>query len=183
MYVALGFVVIVVLVLLWGVITYNRFISLGKKCEESWSDVLVQLKRRHDLVPNLVNAVKGYMAHEKVVLEEVTKFRAINAGESVTKTAESENMFTQALGKLFAVAENYPDLKAGENFLSLQRTMYEVEDEIQMSRRYYNGTVRNYNTLVEMFPSLIVAKMFSFMLKDFFELENPNEREVPEVSF
>lgn len=171
------------LVLLWGIFIYNRFISLDKKRQEGWSGVLVQLKRRHDLIPNLVNAVKGYAAHEKSTLEEVISMRGLKQGASVGEVAASENMITQALGKLFALAEAYPDLKASANFLSLQNSLQEVETEVQMARRYFNGTVREYNTLVSTFPSLVVAKMFSFIEVEFFELDDPAEAAAPQVTF
>ena len=166
---------------IWGVLLYNRFITLGKMREEGWSGVLVQLKRRHDLVPNLVNAVKGYMTHEKSVLEDLTKTRATQG--TAAQVAASENQFTQTLSRLFALAENYPDLKASTNFLSLQESLQDIEDEVQLARRYYNGTVRDYNILVESFPSLIVARMFGFRQADFFELEDAKEAAVPQVSF
>lgn len=172
-----------VLILGWGVLLYNRFISLDRKRQEGWSGVLVQLKRRHDLIPNLINTVKGYAAHEKTVFEEVTAMRGLKQGASVGEVAASENMLSQALGKLFALAEAYPDLKASANFLALQTSLQEVETEIQMARRYFNGTVRDFNILVASFPSLIVAKMFSFTEKEFFELEDAGEAAVPQVSF
>ena len=174
---------IAAVILLWGVLIYNRFISLDKKREEGWSGVLVQLKRRHDLIPNLINTVKGYAAQEKTVLEAVTAMRGPRQGASIGEVAASENMLTQALGRLFAVAEAYPDLKSSANFLSLQDSLQEVEAEVQMSRRYFNGTVREFNTLVASFPSLIVAKMFSFTEKEFFELDDPSEAATPQVAF
>lgn len=171
------------LVLVWGVLIYNRFVSMDRKCQEGWSGVLVQLKRRHDLIPNLVNAVKGYAAHEKTVFEEVTAMRGARPNAPVAEVAASENMITQAVGRLFALAEAYPDLKANTNFLSLQASLQEVETEIQMARRYFNGTVRDFNILVASFPSLIVAKMFSFIEKEFFELDDAAEAAVPQVTF
>ena len=179
-YVILG---IVAVVALWGVLIYNRFISLDRKRQEGWSGISVQLKRRHDLIPNLINAVKGYAAHEKSALEQVTSMRGLKPNASVGEVAASENMLTQALGRLFAVAEAYPDLKASANFLSLQAALQEVETEIQMARRYFNGTVRDFNTLVASFPSMIVARMCSFTEKEFFELDDPGEAAVPQVEF
>ena len=174
---------IAALLVLWGIFIYNRLISLDRRRREAWSGVLVQLKRRHDLIPNLVSAVKGYAAHEKNVLEGVTAMRGIRQGASVGEVASSENMLTQAFGKLFALAEGYPELKASANFLSLQASLQEVETEIQMARRYFNGTVRDCNILVSTFPSLLVAKMFSFTETEFFELEAAEEAAMPTVAF
>ncbi len=180
LYILLG---VPALVLVWGILVYNRFISLDRKRQEGWSGVLVQLKRRHDLIPNLVSTVKGYATHEKAVFEEVTMMRGLKQNASIGEVAASENMLSQALGKLFALAEAYPDLKASANFLSLQSSLQETETEIQMARRYFNGTVRDFNTLVASFPSLVVAKMFSFTEKEFFELEDPGEAATPQVAF
>ena len=172
-----------VIVIVWAIATYNRFVSLEKQKEEAWSGVLVQLKRRHDLVPNLVNTVKGYATHEKGLLEDLTKMRAMTASTSPETVAQSEQGFSRLLGRLFAVAENYPDLKASQNFIELQDQMAKLEDEIQMARRYFNGTVRNFNTLVASFPSLIIARMFSYKEGPYFELESEAETAVPSVSF
>lgn len=176
-----GVLALLVILALWGVLIYNKFISLGKMCEEGWSGVLVQLKRRHDIVPNLIQAVKGYMTHEKTVLEELTQTRATQG--TAAQVAASENQFSQTLSRLFALSENYPDLKASTNFLSLQESLQGIEDEIQLARRYYNGTVRDYNILVESFPSLIIARMFGFATAEFFELSNAQEAAVPQVQF
>lgn len=176
-----GILGVTALFALWGVFIYNKFISLGNMREEGWSGILVQLKRRHDLMPNLINAVKGYMSHEKTVLTEITQARATQGAPS--QVAASENQFTQALSRLFALAENYPDLKASNNFLSLQQALQTIEEEVQLARRYYNGTVREFNILVKSFPSLIVARMFGFTLAEFFELEDPRETAVPQVTF
>lgn len=180
LYILLG---ILGVLLLWGVVSYNRFIALDRKRREGWSGVLVQLKRRHDLIPNLISTIKGYAAHEKTVLESVTAMRGASQNASVGEVAASENMLSQALGKVLALAENYPDLKASANYLSLQTSLQEVEGEIQMSRRYFNGTVREFNILASSFPSLILAKMFSFKEQEFFDLEDPSEAAVPQVSF
>lgn len=179
LYIAIG---VLAVVLLWGISIYNRLVSLSRLRQEGWSGVLVQLKRRHDLVPNLVNTVKGYMTHEQGVLEEVTRARALQGG-STAEVAASENQFTQAIGRLFALAENYPDLKASSNFLELQQTLAEIEEELQLARRYFNGTVRDFNILVASFPSLIVARLFAFVEQDFFELDDQSEAAVPNVQF
>ena len=168
---------------LWVVITYNRFVSLKRKKEEGWSGVLVQLKRRRDLVPNLVNTIKGYAAHEVAVFADVTNIRAASQNTAPDKVAESEREFSGFLGRLMAISEDYPDLKASQNFNELQKSLGDIENEIQMARRYFNGTVREYNILVESFPSLIIAKVFSYQASPFFELESSAEAALPEVSF
>ena len=152
--------------------------------EEGWSGIDVQLKRRSNLIPNLLESVKGYMGHEKSVLEGVTRLRsqAMNA-ESVDDKMAAESALSGMLGKFFALAENYPDLKANQNFIDLQQQLSEVEDEIQMSRRYYNGTVRNLNVGIETFPNSIVAGMFNFEKGEFFEIEDDSDRAVPKVDF
>lgn len=163
---------------------YNGLVKKRAMVEEGWSGISVQLKRRHDLIPNLVNTVKGYAGHEKDVLETVTQARAASVGAgSVGESAKAENMLTGALRSLFAVAEAYPDLKANTNFLQLQEKLSSLEDEIQMARRYYNGSARNLNIAVQSFPSNIVASMFGFKKADFFELEDRSEAEVPSVGF
>lgn len=175
---------IVILAIIISVIAmYNRFIRLTNLCDTAWSDIDVQLKQRYNLIPNLVNTVKGYASHEKEVFENVTKARsqAIEAG-SPEKQSEAEDFLTSSLRKLFAVAENYPELKANENFLQLQETLSEIEDKIQNARRYYNAVVRDYNIKVESFPSNIIANIFNFSKREFFEIE-AGERSVPEVEF
>lgn len=171
---------------LYAVSLYNRLVSLRQMSEEAWSGIDVQLKRRSDLIPNLVETVKGYAAHERGVLDEVTELRtraaAVPSGD-VEGRAKAEGALSLALGRLFAVAENYPDLKASANFLALQRDLSNLEDEIQMARRYYNGAVRNLNTTVESFPSNIVADRFSFAKRQYFEIEEPGDRALPKVSF
>lgn len=174
---------LLLLLVLWAIWIYNRFVTLDKQREEAWSGILVQLKRRHDLIPNLVNTVKGYAAHEKNLFEELTKMRASTLSGPPDQVAESEQSLSKALGRLFAVAENYPDLKANQNFIELQTTMTKLEDEIQLSRRYFNGTVRNYNILVKSFPSMLIAQKFSYKEIPYFELESETESAVPEVSF
>ena len=174
----------VLLVLLVGflVATYNGLVTLRNRVEEAWSDITVQLKRRTDLIPNLVNSVKGYATHEKEVFEKVTEARsAIMDAKGVKDTAEAENMLEGALKSLFAVAEAYPDLKANQNFMQLQQELVDTEDKIQASRRFYNGGVRDLNTRIQRFPANIVAGMFGFQAKEFFEvadrasIENPVE--------
>jgi LemA protein len=175
---------LVVLIPLYGVILYNALVKSKNQVEEGWSGIDVQLKRRADLIPNLVESVKGYATHEQDVLEGVTRARAaVNAAEGVDAAGKAENMLTSALRQLFAVAEAYPDLKADENFQQLQDQLAEVEDQIQKSRRYYNGAVRQLNTKVELFPSNIVAAQFKFQQAEYFEIENPQSREVPKVDF
>lgn len=172
----IALIVIGVLVVLLGIFLisiYNSLVRLNIRSDEAWSDITVQLKRRLDLIPNLIETVKGYAAHEKGVFEEVTKARAnaLNA-EGVKETAETENQFEGALKSLFAVAESYPDLKANQNFLQLQEELVDTEDKIQASRRFYNGVVRDFNTKRTVFPSNIVAGMLGFDKdKEFFELE------------
>ncbi|PLX15162.1 MAG: hypothetical protein C0601_13605 [Candidatus Muiribacterium halophilum] len=177
------FAVIPIVLALWFMTTYNGFVRLRNMVKEGWSGVDVQLKRRYDLIPNIVETVKGYAKHESEVFENVTKARtmAINAG-NVSEQNQAENMLTGALKSMFAVAEDYPELKANENFKSLQDTLNEVEDDIQKSRRYYNGTVRDYNIKCESFPSVIIANMFKFEKEKFFEAET-NEKENVHVKF
>ena len=180
-----GIVLALVLVLVfWGIGVYNGLIRLRNMKDEGWSGIDVQLKRRHDLVGNLVNTVKGYMAHEKEVLEEIARMRSVAQNASgVAQSAQAEGMLSQALGRLFAVMENYPQLRANENVMQLQNTLTSLEDEIQLARRYYNGTVREYNTRTEVFPASIIARQYGFQKSEFFELDNVAEREVSKVSF
>jgi len=165
--------VIVVLLAIFLISIYNSLVRLNIRSEEAWSDITVQLKRRLDLIPNLIETVKGYAAHEKGVFEEVTKARAnaLNA-QGVEETAKAENQFEGALKSLFAVAENYPDLKASQNFMQLQEELVDTEDKIQASRRFYNGVVRDFNTKRTVFPSNMVASILGFNKdKEFFELD------------
>ena len=175
---------LVVPLALWGVVIYNKLIKNRNMVEEGWSGIDVQLKRRSNLIPNLIETVKGYMGHEKGVLESVTELRtqSINAGNP-GEQGRAEGLLGAALGKLFAVAEDYPDLKANENFIDLQDDLAELEEQIQLARRYYNGAVRNLNILIESFPSNLIARHFQFRQAEFFELVDPAERAVPEVSF
>jgi LemA protein len=172
------------LVVLWVIATFNSLISLRNRTKEAWSDIDVQLKRRHDLIPNLVETVKGYASHEKELFEKVTEARAnaVNA-QSPKEKGEAENMLSNTLKSLFAVSENYPDLKASQNFLELQRDLRDTEDKIQASRRFYNGNVRDLNTKIEKFPANIVASAFSFKQMELFEIEAPEEKEPTSVSF
>lgn len=165
--------------------TYNGLVTLKNRVEEAWSDITVQLKRRADLIPNLVNSVKGYAAHESGVFEKVTEARsAVMNANGVAQTAEAENMLEGALKSLFAVAEAYPDLKANQNFLQLQQELVDTEDKIQASRRFYNGGVRDLNTKIQIFPVNLVAGMFGFQSREFFEVEDFASVEKPvEVQF
>jgi LemA protein len=174
----------VVMVLFVGAAQYNRLVRSKQMAQEGLSGIDVQLKRRADLIPNLIEAVKGYMGHERGVLEKVTELRAQSMkAESVAEKGQVEGMLSRALGNLFAVAENYPDLKASQNFIELQKSLADIEEQIQLSRRYYNGSVRNLNILVDSFPSNIVARMFGFTSMEYFELEDAADRAVPKVSF
>jgi len=175
--------VIVGLVLL-AIILYNGLAQLRVRADSAWSDINVQLKRRHDLIPNLVETVKGYAAHEKGTFENIARYRS--AAMSATTPAEksqAEGQLTQALRGLLAVAENYPQLQASQQFTSLQGSLSEIEDAIQNSRRYYNAVVRDLNTKVVTFPSNIIAGMFGFQQRQFFELETPEDKQVPAVKF
>ncbi|MEL6947982.1 MAG: LemA family protein [Pseudomonadota bacterium] len=183
---AIVILVIVAALAFYGVAIYNGLVKAKQMVEEAWSGIDIQLKRRADLIPNLVETVKGFASHEKETLAEViemrTRAQAVPAAD-VAGRAAAEGMLSQALGKLFAVAEAYPDLKANENFLELQRSLETVEGEIQMSRRYYNGSARDLNVRVQSFPSNLVAGNFGFQLANYFELENPLDRQTPQVSF
>ncbi len=180
-------IIVGVVLVLWTVIGFNRLVILRNRAQEAWSDIDVQLKRRYDLIPNLVESVKGYAAHEKGVFESVTKARAnaISAekGGNPKDIAEAENQLTGTLKTLFAVSEAYPDLKASSNFVELQRELRDTEDKIQASRRFYNRNVRDMNTKIEMFPTSILAGIFKFEKRDYFEIEDPKEKENVKVSF
>lgn len=173
-----------VLIVLWFVGVYNSLVRRRVQVQDAWAQIDVQLKRRYDLIPNLVNAVKGYMGHERTVLENVTRARQQAVDVSgIADKAQAENILTQALRQLFAVAENYPDLKANQNFLQLQEEISSTENKIAFSRQFYNDTVRDYNTGLQVFPQSLVAGMFSFRSKPFFELEDAAQREAPQVQF
>jgi LemA protein len=163
---------------------YNSLVKLRNTSEQAWSDIDVQLKRRHDLVPNLVETVKGYAAHEKNTFEKVVQARnAAMQASSPGDKAQAENMLQSTLRSLFALAENYPELKANQNFIELQNELANIEEQVQLSRRYYNAVVRDLNTKIETVPSNIIANMYDFKKKEYFELESPEERRAPEVKF
>jgi LemA protein len=177
-------VVILALLVLYGIVTYNNLVRLRTRAQEGFSDIDVQLKRRHDLIPNLVETVKGYAAHERQTLERVTQARnTAAAAQGPEARAQAENALTGALRQLFAVAEAYPDLKASRNFIELQDELTDTEDKIQASRRFYNMTVRDLNIKIDSFPASAIARFGDFEKREFFELEEPAEREVPAVSF
>jgi LemA protein len=163
---------------------YNSLVQLRVRADSAWSDIDVQLKRRHDLIPNLVETVKGYAAHEKGTFENIAKFRsqAMQATTPADK-AQAENQLSGALKSLFAVAENYPELKASEQFTGLQTSLNSIEDNIQNARRYYNAVIRDYNTRVQSFPANIIAGMFGFQAKQFFEVDSPEDRQNVQVKF
>ncbi|MBN9344937.1 MAG: LemA family protein [Devosia sp.] len=177
---------IVVVVIGYGIMAYNNLVRQRQLTQEGWSGIDVQLKRRTDLIPNLMEAVKGYMSHERETLEAVTQARtAAQAAQNGTpeQRAQAEGILSGALGRLFAVAEAYPDLKASQNFMQFQGELSNTENEIQLSRRYYNGTARDLNTAVESFPSNVIANFFKFDKVQYFEMENPADRAVPQVKF
>ena len=176
-------IIIAVVVIGYVVMIYNGLITLRQRTEEAWSDIDVQLKRRYDLIPNLIETVKGYAKHESSVFENVTKARTAAMGaQGVEGQAQAENMLSGTLKSLFAVAESYPDLKANENFIELQRELTDTENKIQASRRFYNSTIMALNTKIEVFPSNLIAGNFGFIKKDYFEIEEV-EKEVVKVSF
>ena len=177
-------VAIIAVVLMYGVSIYNRLVKLRTMVQEAWSSIDVMLKKRHDLIPNLVETVKGYATHESATFESVTRARtAAMSANSVTEKEFAEKNLNQAMMNLNAVAEQYPDLKANTNFLQLQGELSALEGDIEKSRRYYNGTVRENNILVETFPSNFIANMYKFTKSTFFELDNIAERAVPSVKF
>ena len=181
LYIILG---IIALVILWLILAYNGLIRRRYRVKEAWSDIDVQLKRRYDLIPNLVETVKGYMTHERTVFEKVTEARtkAMGAGTKEEKLG-AENILSGTLKTLFAVSENYPDLKANVNFLDLQRELADTENKIQASRRFYNGNVMDYNTKTETFPTSLIAGVFGFKKEEFFGLEKEEEKEPVKVKF
>ncbi|HVM61550.1 MAG TPA: LemA family protein [Verrucomicrobiae bacterium] len=183
-FIALVLVGLVVIVFLWIAGTYNSLIRLRNQLENAWAQIDVQLKRRHDLIPNLVETVKGYAKHESGTLEAVIQARnmAVSA-KTVGERAEAENVLTGALKSLFAVAEAYPDLKANQNFLALQEELTSTENKISFSRQFYNDTVMTFNTRLEVFPTNVIAGMFHFARHDFFEVKAEEEREAPKVQF
>lgn len=177
---------IVVIIVLWFVFKYNRFVSFVNRAKEAWSDIDVQLKRRYDLIPNLVNTVKGYATHEATAFENVIKARAAAMGAgSLEEKSKAEMGLAGALKSVFAIAEAYPELKANQNFLALQSELSDTENKIQAARRFYNGNVRDLNTMVEQFPGNIIANMFKFVKMEFFQLEADQQaaKEPVKVSF
>ncbi|MBI3989740.1 MAG: LemA family protein [candidate division NC10 bacterium] len=181
-----GLLIFGVLVLLVGgvILLYNGLVRLRVRSDEAWSDIDAQLKRRYDLIPNLVETVKGYASHERGLFEKVAELRSRAMGTPGPREKGAvEGELTQALRTLFAVAENYPQLRASENFLQLQQNLAEVEEQIQLSRRYYNAVVRDLNTRIRVFPSNLIASWFDFKERDFFELEAPEERRPVRVQF
>jgi len=182
LWIVLGIAVILIVLL---IILFNSLVRLRNAVKNSWAQIDVQLKRRHDLIPNLVETAKGYMRHERETLEAVTKARqqAVNISDSVAEQARKENMLTQTLRSLFAVSENYPDLKANQNFLALQEELTSTENKISFARQFYNDSVMTFNNKIQMFPSNIIAGMFGFKESEFFEVEDEAERAVPQVKF
>lgn len=184
MVIVIFLLVLIAAVLLWIFGVYNRLVGLKVRIENAWSQIDVQLKRRHDLIPNLVEAVKGYMAHEKDTLERVIKARnqAIDAS-NLKDRAQAENLLTQTLRSLFAVSERYPELKANQNVLKLQEELTSTENKIAFARQYFNDEARLFNTQIQVVPSNMVAQMFGFAPKEFFEIEDQSEKAVPKVQF
>jgi|ERR1035437_258336 LemA protein len=175
---------IIVLFIIWIIIAFNSFVRLINRAKEASSDIDVQLKRRHDLIPNLVNTVKGYATHESSAFENVTKARAAAMGAtSLEDKGKAENVLTGALKSVFAIAEAYPELKANQNFLSLQQELSDTEDKIQAARRFYNGNVRDLNIGLESFPGSMIASVFHFSKMDFFETDDASEKVPVEVKF
>ena len=183
-FVLLGIGVVVALVLGWLLLTYNGLVRLRNQVKNAWSQIDVQLKRRYDLIPNLIETVKGYAAHEKETLERVIAARQRGmAANTVKDQAEAENMITGALRQLFALSESYPNLKANENFLALQEELASTENKIAFSRQYYNDAVQTFNTKQEMFPAKLVASMLGFQPAEFFQVDEAAQREAPKVKF
>jgi len=180
----LALIGLAVVVALWAIGVYNRLVRLKVRCEDAWASIDVQLKRRYDLIPNLVETVKGYASHERETFEAVVRARQAGIdADSVQDQAQAENMITGALRQLFALSEAYPDLKANTNFAQLQEELSSTENKISFARQNYNGNVRGYNTRLESFPDNVLAGMFGFMRRDFFELEEGEQREAPKVQF
>lgn len=185
---ALPMIILIVLIaiVLWAIVAFNGFVRLTNQAKEAWADIEVQLKRRYDLIPNLVNSVKGYATHESTAFEKVTEARAkaMSSGGANPDHAQAENMLTGALKSVFAIAEAYPDLKANANFIELQRELSDTENKIQSARRFYNGTVRDLNTATESFPGNMIAGSFSFKKMDLFDLADNDAAQNPvEVKF
>ncbi len=185
MLIVIGIIAVVVVIMIIAI--YNGLVRAKIRVDEAWSDITVQLKRRGDLIPNLVNSVKGYAKHEKSVFDDVTKARsAVTQASGPAEAAEAENQIQGALKSLFAVAEAYPDLKANENFKHLQEELVDTEDKIQASRRFYNGSVRDLNTKIQVFPTSVFAGMLGFKIREFFEVDGAEKAKIDkptEVSF
>lgn len=182
--VGIVFCVVILLIIFWAIGGYNSLVRLKALVDEAWSGIDVQLKRRYDLIPNLVAVVKQYGIHEQTVLENVTKYRSIAMNATTVESkAQAEAGLTQTLKTLFAVSENYPNLKANENFMSLQKTLTDIEQDVQLARRYYNGSARNYMIRKQTFPTSIIAAQAGFKDVSYFELSSPDERQAPQVKF
>jgi LemA protein len=180
----LGYIVYLLgaVIVLWGLWVYNKLVRLRNMAQEAWSDIDTQLKRRHDLIPNLVSTVKGYAQYERNLLEQITQARAkAQSAQTFSEKTNTEGMLSSALKSFLAVAEAYPDLKANESFLELHRNLAQVEDEIQKSRRYYNAVVRDLNTAIEVVPNNLIAQAFGFQRRSFFELDSATESQTPGV--
>ena len=175
---------VIFIIAAWVTTSFNQLTYNKSLVQEAWSGIDVQLKRRYDLIPNLVSVVKGYSIHEKTIIDDIVNARAASMGAvKVDQKEKAELSLTSSLKTLFALAEQYPDLKANENFLALQKDLSQIEEELQLARRYYNGTVRNYMVKIAQFPSNIIAKMFGFESVSYFELTQAEERNVPEIKF
>ncbi|HMO41179.1 MAG TPA: LemA family protein [Saprospiraceae bacterium] len=180
------FIAVVVLLAVWLIGMYNGFIKLRNKVDEAWGGIQIQLKRRYDLIPNLVETVKGYATHEKETFERLVQARSAALqvpASDIQGQAQAQGAIANALKSVFAIAENYPELRASENFQQLQNALMEVEDNLQMARRYYQATVRDFNNKVETFPSMIIASVFNFAKQPFFELDSPEEARNVQVKF
>ncbi|MDP4178484.1 MAG: LemA family protein [Bacillota bacterium] len=177
-------IIIIILLVIWVMAAYNGFVKGKNLVKEAWSGIDVQLKRRYDLIPNLIETVKGYAGHEKKLFEDIANLRSQSMkSDNVKEKSEAESQLTGTLRTLFAVAESYPQIKSNENFMELQKSLERIEEEMQLARRYYNGTVRNFNTNIETFPNVLISSAFGFKKYDFFEVEDAAERKVPEVKF
>jgi LemA protein len=184
LWVVLVLVAVVLLLVLWVVGIYNRLVRTRNRVDNAWAQIEVQLKRRHDLIPNLVETVKGYAAHERGTFEAVTQARtAAQQAQGPAAAAQAEGILNQALGRLFAVAEAYPELKASQNFLDLQGQLRDTEDQIAVARQVYNDTVLTFNNAIQTFPAVMLANSFGFSKREFFEIEDAGDRAVPQVSF
>lgn len=177
--------IVIAVIALWLIATYNGLIKLKNNTDEAWSDIDVQLKRRYDLIPNLIETVKGYAKHEQETLQQVITARnfAMNTGSGTVEKAQAENALSQTLKSIFALAESYPDLKANQNFAKLQDELSDTENKIQASRRFYNGNVRDFNTKIQVFPNNIIANSLGFTTREFFEIEDVSQKENVKVSF